>query len=205
MKRIVFILFALCLIGCSDSSDRFPESNIVTIKSNSNDGLHVLWNPEGFSTFDKVALMEEFVNKGGERLSYIDRGYLVPINTPSEPTINVEIRIGSRDNPASIPFEQESRVKLKSEEYLLISDGLILLSDMDHLSKKPAKTVKGVKVKPGRYAARVYYIQYPQEMRQGPAASAPFVVTLNPEPAPRDNYRRSLRTWDQSLGSVKAY
>lgn len=78
-----------------------------------------------------------------------------------------------------------------------LSNGVVKLSGIEYIGPG-SESIPGVKLPPGRWAVKVYFLKYSEEIKQGPVLPE-FIVTMNPENSPKNTYRNNINTWDQGI------
>ena len=156
-------------------------------------GMYGIWNRTHFrgilkdrKCWEREILEDENIER------HIRAGAFVPINLRCDGTVDVEIRIGTTSEPATLSDPETKHLSVASDPYLFRSTGELRISGIEHVSESPDPEVATLAVDRGDWAAVVNLI-IPEEGDQQ-SVLPDFVVLLNPA-RPGMSFRESVDTF----------
>ena len=149
-------------------------------------GMHCLWDQ---ATFAKVRDYDSWASELLDDANierHIRAGAFVPLNIGSDGAMEIEVRVGTAQAPAALSARESQYLIVRSEPYLLRTQGAVGISGIEHVAIPVADGAGDMAVPPGDYAVRVHLIAWDEEpgmqTDQGPAAGAlpDYVVLIDP-------------------------
>jgi hypothetical protein len=166
-------------------------------------GMHCLWEPTAFETVvDYDSWAEQLLNDR-EIERHISEGHFVPLNIGDDGGMEIEVRLGTSEQSATLNEREAKHLIVKSEPYFLRTEGKACISGIEHVARLPARSVGVMEVPPGDYEVTIHLIAWDEEpgmqTDDGPAEGAlpDYVVLINPL-ASGTSCRMALRTFDAS-------
>jgi hypothetical protein len=166
-------------------------------------GMWALWRPTRFAQVEDYDSWEAMLLEDEDIGRHITEGALVPISIGCDGSFGFEIRIGDAGEPGLTPREQAYLV-VSSSAYLLVSEGEICFSGIEHIGMPIAANVTRVSLPAGRYRVTVHLIEWNAEPGAKGDDGAPtdsalpdFLILIGPENARVDSYRTQVRTFDR--------
>jgi hypothetical protein len=162
-------------------------------------GMHCLWDStafEGVTDYDSWA-RELLEDRDIER--HICAGHFVPLNIGSDGAMEVELRVGTKDQPAELTPRDTQYLIVASQPYLFRSSGSVSVSGIERVSGSPEGGSTAALPK-GQYSARVHLIAWDEEpgmqTENGPAKGAlpDYIVLINPV-ADGEQFRTAVKTF----------
>jgi hypothetical protein len=164
-------------------------------------GMYCLWNQSAFASIHDYESWERLLCEDTDIEKQISSGAFVPINIRSDGVAEIEIRVGSREQPESLSERENSYLGVSSAPYLLRVLGPVFVSGIEHVEGTPSANCEKVDLAPGAYAATVNLIDWTAEPgmldendKPRPGALPDFVVLINPTVG-NENFRISVDTF----------
>lgn len=162
-------------------------------------GMWALWDYEQYKNINSLEEWEKCFLEDEDILKQIDISKIIPINIHSDGCFQFRIKI---NKPLD---ERESKyVLVKSNEYLLKSNGTTILSGIENIvcDVRDDECIK-FELNKGLYTIVVYLIEWDAEPNMklengnpAPNALPDFIISIN-KSNNNKSYRKSLETFDQ--------
>ena len=166
-------------------------------------GMHCIWDPASFSAIHDYDTWETELLADKDIRRHIQAGHFVPVNIQSDGVFNIEVRVGSAEEPSALSDREAEYLVVSSEPYLFASNGALCVSGIEHVEGQPSDTVGSLDLASGEYAVTVHLIGWDEEpgmvAEDGtpkPEALPDFVVLVNPL-AGDVSFRTEVETFDQ--------
>ena len=163
-------------------------------------GMWILWDYEQYKGIDSYDDWEPVFLEDEDIEKQIEIAKAVPINIHSDGCFQFRIKVNEELD------ERESKyVCVKSEEYRLVTDGVIVLSGLENIygNVTEDECIK-VKVEKGGYSVTVYLIEWAAEpgMKKEDGSPMPdalpdFIVLIQDERTVGKEYRKAVDTFDE--------
>jgi hypothetical protein len=125
-------------------------------------------------SWEDELLMPEDVSR------HIRAGALIPINGFADGGYDIEVRVGSAHDLATLDATLTARVERTSLPFRLVSHGTLFMSGIEFAFNPPDARLAGQAIAPGEYVAHIHEIDHERD----PEADLPsFIVLLNPRMA----------------------
>ena len=134
-------------------------------------GMYCLWNQSAFASIHDYESWERLLCEDTDIEKQISSGAFVPINIRSDGVAEIEIRVGSREQPESLSERENSYLGVSSAPYLLRVLGPVFVSGIEHVEGTPSANCEKVDLAPGAYAATVNLIDWTAEPGMLPLSS----------------------------------
>ena len=166
-------------------------------------GMLALWNPRRFAAIVDYESWEALLLKDEDLRRHIGDGQLVPVNLGIDGAFRFAVRI-SEEGEAVLAAQEACRLEAASAPYLLVSEGEICLSGIEHVGGSAGpERIHLMPLKPGRYQVVVHILAWEDDPDSRDADGRParnalpdFLVLVSPEKIPAPAYRLKLRTFD---------
>lgn len=164
-------------------------------------GMYCLWDQPAFASIYNYDSWDKLLCEDSDIETQIAAASFVPINIRSDGVAEIEVRVGSCEQPESLTKRELSFLGVSSSPYLLRAKGQVFVSGIEHVEGNPSVNCGQVNLSPGAYAVTVHLIDWAAEPgmldendkpRQG--ALPDFVVLLNPVVGNED-FRTSVVTF----------
>ena len=151
-------------------------------------GLFALWERSAFSGITDYDTWESRLLEDSDIESEIAASHLVPINIHADAVSEIEVRVGTRANPAALS-ERESQYITASTPtpYFLRARTMLHFGGIEHVHADPVPETGTLIAEPGDYEVDVHLIDWQQEPGMAGPDGAPidgalpdFIVVLNP-------------------------
>jgi hypothetical protein len=133
---------------------------------------------------------------------HVAAGSAVPIYIGSDGAFQMVVRVGSGDIPPVLSEREARYEEVRSEPYLLVSDGVAYLTGIEYVIAGPVETGLTVPLPAGRWSVVVSLIAWEDEPgarnasgEPGPQALSDFVLLIAPEGEGPQSYRQSIETF----------
>jgi hypothetical protein len=164
-------------------------------------GMFGLWQPEHFLGVTSLDAWEDEVSEDAALLRHIAAGAFVPINIGADGAFQFTVRGGL--SSIGLTEREGQYVLASSQPYLLISNGAVALGGLEAVGSYAGLEPVVLALDKGRYAVRVYLIDWKAE----PGSSQPngkpttnalsdFVIEVTEEVG-TEAYRSSVQTFDR--------
>jgi hypothetical protein len=169
-----------------------------------NSGMLCLWSKPAFAGIHDCDSWEPELCEDEDIIRHIEAGHFVPINICSDGVYEVELRIGSADEPAAITDRESKYLTVKSEPYLFRSEGELHVSGLETVCCNPdGDSASAVQLSPGDWDAVIYLISWDDEPGSKNADGSPaghalpdFLVLVNPA-VPGTEYRTKVESFER--------
>jgi len=137
----------------------FGRTKSTRFLTSSDSGMICIWNLKTFQGIVDYPTWEASLLEDEEILGHIRTGALVPL-TRGDSASEIEVRIfpgtemNSRENDYTL---------VRSRKYLLVTDGEIVVSGIEHIERKPGAKAKVIQIGRGRYVVTANLIDWNQE------------------------------------------
>ena len=166
-------------------------------------GMFALWERSAFSSVVDYDTWESRLLEDSDIERETAAGHLVPINIHADSVSEIEVRVGSEENPASLTERESGYVMVSAPAaYWLRAQTLLHFGGIEHIHTDPGPETGAVDVPPGDYEVQVHLIDWQQEPGMTRPDGTPndgalpdFIVVLNPVVGQRPS-RTSVNTFD---------
>jgi hypothetical protein len=165
-------------------------------------GMLCIWNPSAFGMIDDYDSWEKELLEDSDIIRHIKSGNLVPVNIGSDGCWGIEVRVGTSGAPEVLTDRESKYVVVSSEPYLLVSNGSLCISGLEHVHGQPGDSVGVFKVPKGQYAVTVQLIGWDDEPGMKDKKGNPkkdalqdFVILVNSTSAGSGKYRTKVETF----------
>lgn len=164
-------------------------------------GMYCLWDQSAFADVHDYGSWDKLLCEDLDIEVQISAAAFVPINIRSDGVAEIEVRVGSCNQPESLTERENSYLGASSAPYLLHAQGPVFVSGIEHVEGKPSANCGEVNVAPGAYAVTVHLIDWTAEPgmldendKPRSGALPDFVVLINPKVGNED-FRTSVDTF----------
>ncbi len=163
-------------------------------------GMHCLWNPAAFAAVNDYDSWAKELEQDKDIERHIRAGAFVPLNIGSDGAMEIEIRVGTPEAPATLNERETQYLIVASQPYLLRSTGAIGVSGIEEVSYPVSRRAGSVSLPNGDYAVTAHLIAWDEEpgmqTDDGPAPGAlpDYLVLINPA-KPGTEFRTAIGTF----------
>jgi hypothetical protein len=158
-------------------------------------GMHLLWDRAYFSGITDFDTWEPELYQDADIRRHLEAGHLVPINIHSDGAFVFTVRASVNETP-ELSEQEAARVLVASQAYRFESQEHLDVSGIEHVCEEPeARSVLSVEIPPGRYAVRVYLLDW-EDLAERTDANPDFVLLVGLAEAEESKFRTSLDTFD---------
>lgn len=163
-------------------------------------GMHCVWDQSAFSSVSDYDSWERELLEDKDIERQIRAGSFVPLNIGSDGLMDIEIRVGTATSPAELNARETQYLIVRSEPYLLRSQGAICASGIEQVCVPLEDGIEAIPLPAGDYGVTVHLIAWDEEpgmqTDDGPAEGAlpDYVVLINP-PDSSKAFRSELKTF----------
>lgn len=185
-------------------SSPLSDSNEILRRTFSTDsGMVAIWQPEQFHNVVNYDTWESELLEDADIARHIRQGALVPLNVGADGVYDCTIRVGNVTAPVSLSERETHFLLVSSEPHLFRSNGVLLISGLEHIDRSPGKASASVPLAAADWAATVHFIDWTQEPgakasdgKPAPCALPDFVILLNPA-TPETQFRTKVNTFEE--------
>jgi hypothetical protein len=164
-------------------------------------GMVCLWDPQAFTMINSQETFEKELCEDADILRHIDAGHLVPINTDRgrDGAFDIIVRVGDTRSETALTEREKRYILAESMPYQFNCTGRICLSGIECVERQPGHSVGCIPAAEGRYATKLYFIAWDDELdmkdengRPKPGSLPDFILLVNPAPKGEIAFRKKV-------------